>query len=526
MIILLYIILFLIIVIGGLIYFLVERNDKIRQMEEQWVRLKQSFNELDEQAKLIVKTDLELNRTQEELDKRLKGLTALQKISRSITTTLDQKEIFQKLSPALLKDIGFERYVFFMYDEQKLLTPMIGFGVSEEDQQNIARNLNRSAELISLLCNRRLLSSVQTPPDLKERLREALMCRRYILAPIASRQQLLGVVFAGNPYGAYDITEGDEELISILADQLSQAIENARLFEEVYRARQDLEKKVMERTRQLSQALEEVKRVSRMKSEFISAVSHELRTPLTSIKGYASILMTGKVGPISEPIKERLAKINKHSDNLVKLINDLLDIARIESGKVEMKLTEHDLPSIIMNVQDLLTLQMKEKNITFVADVPEDNPTLMIDAAQIERVLINLINNAIKFTPNDGIITVTVRYDVHGAKVSVSDTGIGIPPEEIPKLFQEFYRSDNIINQNIKGTGLGLALCKKIIEAHHGRISASSPPGKGATFTFTLPYRNAPESLQTRETIPSELSPPTSPEEEDTTHETRTHLDH
>ena len=143
---------------------------------------------------------------------------------------------------------------------------------------------------------------------------------------------MLGIIFAGNRGDAFPVTEGDEELISILADQIGQAVENARLFEQVYRSSQALELKVQDRTKQLSSALEEVKKISKTKSEFISAVSHELRTPLTSIKGYAALLIAGKIGEIPDKVKERLEKINKHSDNLVKLINDLLDIARIESG--------------------------------------------------------------------------------------------------------------------------------------------------------------------------------------------------
>lgn len=288
------------------------------------------------------------------------------------------------------------------------------------------------------------------------------------------------------------MTSGDEELISILANQVGQALENARLFEEVYRSSQMLESKVQERTRQLAMALEEVQKINKMKSEFISAVSHELRTPLTSIKGYASLLMTGKIGAIPDQVKERLDKINKHSDSLVKMINDLLDIARIESGKTEIHLSKHNLKPIVENVHDLLTPQLRENNIRWAAEIDAATPEIMIDKSLIERVFINLVGNAIKFTPPEGTITVRARLQDGMVSIEVSDTGIGIAEEHLPKLFNEFYRVENEINQSVKGTGLGLSLVKNIVEAHGGKIWATSQLNKGTTFHFDLPLQAAP----------------------------------
>jgi signal transduction histidine kinase len=152
-----------------------------------------------------------------------------------------------------------------------------------------------------------------------------------------------------------------------------------------------------------------------------------------------------------------------------------------------MKLTPHQIPPMVENVHDLLTPQIKEKNINFINTVPADCPALPTDMNQIERVFINLINNAIKFTPVAGTIKVDGVVDQDKVTFSINDSGIGINKEDIPRLFNEFYRIENEINQNVKGTGLGLALCKKIIEAHKGRIWIESEIEKGATFFFTLP---------------------------------------
>jgi signal transduction histidine kinase len=308
-----------------------------------------------------------------------------------------------------------------------------------------------------------------------------------VMSPILEQRNLLGIIIAGNTAEYSSLTEGDEELASILADQVSQAVKNARLFEEVYRNRQSLEINVQERTRELSLALEEVQKISKTKSDFISAVSHELRTPLTSIKGYAALLMTGKMGQIPANVHDRLEKINKHSDSLVKFINALLDIARIESGRVEMQKTEQPLSAIVESTRDLLSPQIKEKNIQLSTTLAPQLPNIAIDASQIERVLINLIGNAIKFTPENGKISVRLSEENQQLMFEVSDTGIGMSEEDLNNLFTEFYRAENAINQNIKGSGLGLALAKKIIEAHGGKIWATSQLNAGSTFYFSLP---------------------------------------
>jgi len=189
-----------------------------------------------------------------------------------------------------------------------------------------------------------------------------------------------------------------------------------------------------------------------------------------------------------------LDKINKHSDNLVKMINDLLDISRIESGRAEMRFEKHKLAALIENVHDILTPQLREKNIHWTIQIDAGIDEIPMDRNQIERVFINLVGNAIKFTPPEGTITVTARIDEKMVQVEVTDTGIGISSEDLPKLFDEFYRVENDINQYVKGTGLGLSLVKKIIEAHQGKIWATSEPNKGTTFHFTLPLeKNIPD---------------------------------
>lgn len=492
-------IIFAFVIFGLCILFMSSKNKQIDQYEFALAKLKRSFNELDEQAKLIVKTDLELNKAQEMSDKRLNGLEALQKISRLISTTLDENEIFHRLDQAFLTDLDFERALILEFDSERLLHERISLGFSQEALKFIITNLENDINLLGSLREGNTYSSANCPDQRRESIMRIFDTGHFIISPILTQNGIIGVVFVGNLSNVSPVTEGDEELISILASQIGQSLENARLFEEVYRSSQALESKVQERTKQLQEALKEVQEISKTKSDFISAVSHELRTPLTSIKGYAAILMDGKLGEIPEKVRQRLGKINTHSDNLVGLINNLLDISRIESGRVEMNFGKCELTKVVDNVQDLLTPQMRDKSIEFKNEVDPKIPTMQLDHSQIERVFINLVGNAIKFTPEKGLISVKATIENDLVTCSVTDTGIGIPEEDIKRLFDEFYRVDNEINMNVKGTGLGLPLAKKIVEAHDGRMWVTSIVKQGTTFHFTLPVKTEEQIAQERE---------------------------
>lgn len=477
----------LFVILGVVILIIISKSERINHLQNSLAKLKKSFNNLDEQAKLIVKTDLELNKTQEELDKRLGGLDALQKIARLISTTLDEGEIFNRLQQALMTNLEFEKNLILIYNKQAVLHSRVGIGFSEEDIPAILTDLEKDTDLLSALKEGHTFSSINSTKPRRESIIRIFDIEHYVFTPILSQKGIIGLVLVGNRSNAAAITQGDEELISILASQVGQALENARLFEQVFRSSQALEAKVHDRTIRLESALKEVQNISKTKSEFISAVSHELRTPLTSIKGYASILMAGKLGNIPDQVKARLGKINIHSDNLVKLINELLDISRIESGRVEMKLSKCNLSSMIETVHDLLTPQIKEKNLQWSAQIDPAIPEIQLDTSQVDRIFINLISNAIKFTPENGTISVKAHLENNIVAIEVSDTGIGISQEDVARLFDEFYRVDNQINQNVKGTGLGLPLAKKIVEAHNGKMWITSQIKQGTTFHFTLP---------------------------------------
>jgi len=473
----------------GLAVILFLKMEKIRELNSYVTHLKKSLDEIDEQAKLILRTDIELNKTQEELDKKITALYALQRISREISKTLDETKIFAQIQESHLEDIGFEKALAFLWNEKnKRFNPILNIGYGAKEIESIVLQLDNNFYLKLMENNETLSSFSLADQQLNEKIKNLFKVNSFIIAPLLPKEGSQGFLFVGTEITDTLLTAGNEELINILANQISQALENARLFEKTWQAQQELERKVEERTIQLSSALEEIKLISKRKSDFVSAVSHELRTPLTSIKGYASILLSEKLGQLPLAVKERLDKINRHSDELARLVNDLLDISRIESGKVTMKQEILNLKEILEEIKDLMNVQLKEKNIEFSYELSSDAEYVLADRQQLNRVFINLVGNAIKFTPPQGKISIkTHSLENKMCQIDVSDTGIGIPQESIKAIFDEFYRIDNPINQRVKGTGLGLSLVKHIVEAHGGNIWVKSKLNEGSTFSFTLP---------------------------------------
>jgi len=478
----------LIVAAFGYLVGVTERQKRERvNLQRSLDKLKKAYNELDEQAKIIVKKDLELNKAQEELDKKLSSLYALHKFSKAISSTFDREKLFSQIDKSFISELGFYRGMLILADKgTKEFSIPVAVGYSREEQEKIKRRLGEK-NILGKLKQPLLIDENHLLDEIKKELLQIFNLVSFCVVPIISQEAKLGLIVAGNELAYTRLTEADLEMLSILAGQIASGLENVLLYEELWHSHQDLEQRVAQRIKELALANEKLKKIDKLKSEFVSAVSHELRTPLTSIKGYASILISGKLGAVPAQAKQRLQKINKHSDALVKLVNDLLDGARIASGKVEMKLEKLNLKDALDWVADIMAPQMKEKKIVFTQEIAKGIPECLADSIQLGRVLTNLVGNAIKFTPEKGKISIRVKQIKGFLQIDVQDSGIGIAEDELAKVFEEFYRVDNEVNQKVKGTGLGLPLVKRIVQAHKGKIWAASTLGKGTTFSFTLP---------------------------------------
>jgi len=231
------------------------------------------------------------------------------------------------------------------------------------------------------------------------------------------------------------------------------------------------------------------KHLDEMKSDFVNMVAHELRSPLVSIRQQNSVLVEGLAGPLQEKQQDFLEKGMKKIDSLLELINDLLDIAKIEAGKAIQHQVPINIGQMISDTASLMEPRAKEQGITLTYSCHNLKP-VMADPKNIEEIFNNLITNAINYSPDGGNVTVSAQGFGEYLEIKVSDTGVGIPPEELPKIFDKFYRVKSPKTRQVMGTGLGLAIVKGVIEAHRGTIDVESVPDKGTTFRILLPVIN------------------------------------
>ena len=293
------------------------------------------------------------------------------------------------------------------------------------------------------------------------------------------------IVFANEKYF---ITAERQQILDLLLSTYETAVhKNLKLSEsqkELKKLNEQLDQKIVE----LEAQNRRVKDVNRVKSEFLANMSHELRTPLNAITGFAQLMHDGKVGAVSAQHQEYLGDILGSARHLLQLINDILDLAKVEAGKMEFKPEPVSLTRLIGEVRQVLQTLSASKRLTIEIEVSAGVEKLVIDPAKLKQVLYNYLSNAIKFTPEGGHITVrAIAEDADQFRLEVEDTGIGIPFEDIRRLFVEFQQLEGGTTKKHQGTGLGLALTKRIVEAQGGRVGVDSAPGKGSVFHAVLP---------------------------------------
>jgi signal transduction histidine kinase len=290
-----------------------------------------------------------------------------------------------------------------------------------------------------------------------------------LVAPLAVADELLGTLYLLT-VPRHVFRKADTALLGSLTHQLSIAIKNV-LF-----------------TQELREANEELLHVDQLKSDFLATMSHELRTPLTAIIGYTDMLISGLMGDVQDKQKDLLRNILNSSESLLNLINDILDITKIEAGKLELNLEPVELRSVLISVLPLVKPRAREKQIQLSTFLPTDLPPIMADAPKLGQIMLNLLTNAIKYTHEKGSIVVEARpFPPNLVEVRVVDTGIGIAQENLGRIFDRFTQIDSSAARRQGGTGLGLSITKDLIELHGGTVRVQSQLGKGTSFIFTIP---------------------------------------
>lgn len=311
-----------------------------------------------------------------------------------------------------------------------------------------------------------------------------------ILAPLNVKDKTIGLIALGVKESGDMYNDEDLQVLEVAGAQMAIALENALLYKETKDFNIKLEKEVEKATRDLRKANAQLKKLDAAKSEFISIASHQLRTPLTVIKGYISMMLEGNFGPLSKMEEESLHKVFESNERLIQLVENLLNISRIESGRLQFNYQDTDLNKMVESVMEELEANAKKKGLILQYKSPaKPVSVLKLDDEKIRQVVMNLIDNAIKYT-KQGSVTVKLEQDGDKIKFCVADSGMGIRPEDMGNLFKKFSRGTGTSLIHTEGTGLGLYVARMMIEAHKGKIWAESDgEGKGSKFCFELPTK-------------------------------------
>src|SRR5262245_44694715 len=285
-------------------------------------------------------------------------------------------------------------------------------------------------------------------------------------------------------------------VVTILHDR-REAIEKARLFEQLKQASDELERKIQAATADIAQQNEllrrqaiELEQASALKSQFLANMSHEFRTPLNAMLGYTSMLLQGVAGPIEPPVKRQLGRIESNGRHLLTIINEILDISRIEAGRMPLQMSKFRIPELVSEVKSELEPIILRSKLGVTLSLPKDLPSLVSDRQKVKQIVLNLLSNSLKFTHHGGVrIGARTNSNDRTMTLSVSDTGIGIAPLDQDKIFEDFRQLDNSPTRAYGGTGLGLSICRRLAQMIDGRITLQSEVGKGSTFTLTLPLK-------------------------------------
>ena len=429
-----------------------------------------------------------INKREQEVSERAAELSTINNISQALATQLDQDKLIQLVGEQV-RDLFHASIAYLSLLDRSSMTLRFPYTYGEDAQPRpfgagLTSQIIRSGQ--PLLINEEMERN-RVRMGIEQIGRQSAS---YLGVPIPSGGEVVGVISVQSTDEEGRFTEADQRLLSTIASAVGVALHNAKLFEEARLARAAAED------------------ADAAKSSFLSTVSHELRTPLTSVLGFAKIIRRRlqerlfpliasddrKVEQAKQQVIENLGVVVSEGERLTKLIDDVLDLAKIEAGKFTWNMSAVSVQDVIERAVAATASLFEAKKLRLEKDIHPDLPVVTGDQDRLIQVVINLISNAVKFT-DQGSIKCSARRDNGELVVSVTDSGIGIAPADQPKVFEKFKQVGDTLTDKPKGTGLGLPICKEIVEYHGGQIWVESMPGEGSTFSFTLPIAEAPEKL-------------------------------
>jgi signal transduction histidine kinase len=478
---------------------------------------------LIEQREVLAREAEDLGRSRAQLQDRLSELIALNELGIALGSTLDLDELLDRALHAVVDHLPFDRALVLLVDaDPAVLTRGRSIGGPAAVETLVAGLRVALTETQSTLVQLALAdgpmvfrSVDEDPYEPNRTFARALEVTSFLGTPLVTKGRTVGILAVDNRLSGREIERTTGPLLFTVGNLLAAAVENARLYAEIEEQNRELEARVARRTAQLAEATEEAQAAraaaegaSATKSQFLATVSHELRTPLTSVVGFTKIVRkrlddvvwpalqatTASAGLPPDPKLDRAVRqvgdnleiMVAEGDRLTALINDVLDLEKIEAGRMEFRLEPLDIGQVVDQATAATEALFETTGLELRREVPIGLPAVLGDRHRLIQVVINLLSNAVKFTPS-GAITVRVTADTEQVVVSVADTGVGIPPEDRDRVFEQFAQSGDTLSETPRGTGLGLAICRQIVEQHGGRIWLESEVGAGSTFSFSLP---------------------------------------
>ncbi len=474
-------------------------------------------------------------RANEELKERIAELMTLNELAGAAGSTLDRDELVDRSLEAITRHLWFDRGLVLIADEEAAVLAGGRSVGGTREMADAVRELELPFDLTTSLLVQLyhaegplVFRDVDRDPDDRNRTFARLMeVTSFLGTPLVSKGRTVGVLAVDNQATGRDVRPGDGPLLYTVGSLIAAAIENARLYGEVEAQKEVLEHRVVERTAALALAIEEAQaarvaaeEASATKSAFLSSVSHELRTPLTSVVGFSKLIrrrLDEVIFPAvadGDPKRDRamrqvadnLGIIVEEGERLTALINDSLDLAKIEAGRMDWRREPVDVADVIGRATAATSSLLDGSGLEMIVDVLPDLPVVTGDRDRLIQVVINLIANSVKFTPSGSITcsaTTTADEGRDMVLVCVTDTGVGIAPEDRERIFEPFGQADDRVSDTPRGTGLGLPICRDIVEHHGGRLWVESELGHGARFSFTLPVTTATASTPVPPTEPS-----------------------
>jgi len=398
----------------------------------------------------------------------------LTKVSRAFTYASSLKDILHLATDQAAELLGADKAILMLTDEQGLLRVRAAYGVSAEVVERFRESFDES-----LITRLKGLLGADSPNG-------------FIGVPLVVGGNVIGLLAVVRAEGADAERYADDEwLLSALADQTAAPVENAQLMEALDRARLLAENSRLYEAERAARKEAEVARIeaenaNRAKSEFLANMSHELRTPLNAIAGYVELLDMEIRGPITPTQREDLARIKASQRMLLRLVNDVLNFAKLESGYVPLNFKVVSVNTVLAAVEPLVLPQLMAKGLHFSSEPCAEDVRVVADPEKLEQILLNLLSNAIKFTPAEGSIRLSCEAKDSTVSIIVADTGRGIPQEKQDRIFEPFVRVDEGFTRKTEGTGLGLAISRNLARAMSGELAVESTPGAGSIFTITL----------------------------------------